>query len=123
MIQQFARPQTRSTAGEVSRRVSLQSLGAAGLAAISGQVAAEAKKKKKKKKKSVEKIDETCQADLASCTSRAITCASQVEVCTIFVTAACGPGPECDGIRACCELFKNCDPVGFLACLENAGAS
>jgi hypothetical protein len=106
-------------------------LGAAGLAAISSQATAEAKKKNKNKKRKKrnkspepsEQIDEGCQADLAACTSRAITCASQVEVCTIFVTAACGPGPECDGIRTCCQLLENCDPVGFLACLENAGAS
>lgn len=95
----------QKTARGISRRASILTLGATGLAAaLSAPISADAKKKKCKKKDK-------------KCPSLEEICAPQVEDCVSIVTAACGTGPDCDRLLDCCEVFETCDVGAFVLCL------
>jgi hypothetical protein len=81
-----------------TRRASLATLSAAGLAALVGPFAADAKSANKKAKKK---------------------CKSQVAQCTAFITADCSdnPNPECLAVLPCCDSLGTCDVNTFFACL------
>jgi len=90
---------TRHAAGAVSRRASLVTLSAAGLAAgFAGSRTAGAKKSSSKKAKKK--------------------CKKQVGQCTTYVTAACaGQEPSCLDLLACCTPLGSCNVTGFFTCL------
>jgi hypothetical protein len=83
----------------LTRRASLASLGAAGVAALALPLAADAKNKTKKKAKKK--------------------CKSQIEPCVTILTEAEGScDPDCVAqITACCQFAGNCDFNGWLTCL------
>ena len=102
---------TRHAAGGVSRRGSLITLGAAGLAAaLSAPFAVEAKKKHGRKKKRQQSPPPPDR------------CTPQVEPCTAFMTSVCGGAAACPNQIACCSHFGSCDSSGFFACLILAQA-
>ena len=87
----------------LTRRASIVTLGAAGLAAtLGGSFTADAKKKggKNKKKK--------------TCTNP---CPAQVASCTTALTNICAGDPGCQDSIACCSSLGTCDVSGFLACV------
>jgi hypothetical protein len=100
---------TRRTAGGISRRSSLLSLGGAALAAtlVTGDVTA-AKKKKKSGDKCKEKETKRCNKDAASCKDT--------------VQPLCDPADPatCLILQNCCE---ECSANGFLECLILASAA
>lgn len=103
---------TRETARGVSRRASLMSLSAAGLAAIlAAPFAAEAKKggRKKKKNQGTPVPKQQCP-DL---------CTPQVAPCTASFTAICGADPSCTRLIQCCDFLGTCDANGFFACVND----
>lgn len=92
----------------ISRRASLATIGATGIAAAAAApFAADAKNKNKKKCKKKEK----------TCPSLEEICAPQVEDCKTMVAAVCGTDPACDHLVDCCEVFETCDVGAFVACL------
>lgn len=94
------------TARGITRRASLATLGATGLAAaVAGPLSADAKNKKKckKRKKKCQSLEEIC--------------APQVEECKTIVAIACGTDPGCDHLLDCCDVFETCDAGAFVACL------
>jgi hypothetical protein len=103
---------SRQTAGGISRRTSLMSLGAAGLmAALAGpltadaaQVSADKKRRKKKNKKSAP----LPPPDL---------CAPQVGACTQFINSVCSGAADCLDSLQCCSHLGTCDAGGFFSCL------
>jgi hypothetical protein len=85
----------------LTRRASLVSAGATGLAALATPMLAEGKKKKKTKKGDVNKL-----------------CKQQVGECTDFLLPLCMGDPQClVQVPICCEEFATCDSAGFLNCL------
>ncbi len=119
---------TRRAAKQVSRRTSLAALSAAGLAALTAPLPADAKKKNndndcKKDKKQCNQDLVACSAQAAECTAQAAQCAAQVEQCTTVLTAQCGGDPDCQDSVACCSVLANCDFNAFFACLIATGAS
>lgn len=101
----------RHAAGRISRRTSLGTLGATGLAALgalSGAFSATARKKGKKKRGGAnvaKKADQKCE---------------QQEVqCLDFFKATCAADQECaiDAIL-CCRVIGECDVIGFLLCID-----
>lgn len=113
---------TRRGAAGISRRTSLLTLGALGLATLAHPApsdAAKNTKKRKRRKKSAAREQEitTCQEALAECSSGAARCADQVGPCSTFLTASCAGKPNCIGQAACCPLLERCDVEGFLGCL------
>ena len=98
----------RQTTGGISRRTSLMSLGAAGLAALVGpltagaaQVSADKKGRRKKKTKTQPPPD---------------LCAPQVEECTALVTNLCGGEADCQDSIDCCSFLGTCRASAFIAC-------
>src|SRR4051794_4698237 len=81
----------------LSRRASLATLGAAGLAALAQPVATEAKKKKKAKNP----------------------CAKQTQQCIDVATPTCSGDPDCEAaVEQCCQIAGVCEPLNFLVCFE-----
>ena len=101
---------SRQTAGGISRRTSLLSLGAAGLMAAlaspftadAAQVSADKKGHKKKKKTKTQPPPDLC--------------APQVEECTALLTNLCGGLAECQDSIACCSFLGTCRASAFIAC-------
>jgi hypothetical protein len=87
----------------LSRRASLATLGAIGLAAMAAPRNADARKKKK------------CKRD--SCPSLEETCAPLVEECIDTVAAICPPYTDCSRLSNCCEDFETCSVGAFVRCL------
>lgn len=94
---------SRRAAAVTSRRASLRTLGAAGLAATlaGGAMAAEAKSGKNKSNKK---------------------CKKQKKQCTQAVTSYCnqqnGLGPACEeDLKPCCTSFKKCKANAGLTCM------
>jgi hypothetical protein len=85
----------------LTRRASLATLGAAGLAGLTMPMTSEAKKKKKKGDPN--KL-----------------CKKQVGDCTAFLTALCGGNPDCQDSIDCCSSFATCNTSAVLACLVTA---
>jgi hypothetical protein len=91
------------TAHGISRRASILTLGAAGVAAaLSAPSIADAKKKKCKKN---------------TCPSLEEICAPLVEECTDTVAAICPPNTDCSRLSNCCEDFETCNVGAFVRCL------
>jgi hypothetical protein len=111
---------SRRAAAAITRRTSLMTMGAAGLAALSRATTGDAKKNKKGKKAD-KKAKKECQAELAACTTEATRCAAQVEQCTAVFAAVCGGDPACDDQIACCSKLASCDVNAFFACLVVSG--
>ena len=88
----------------LTRRASLVTLGAAGLAALVAPIAADAKKKRSKKGD----VNKRCK--------------QQVAAWTAFVPALCGDGPNCDALIACGAQLAVCDFTGFLVCINSGQA-
>jgi hypothetical protein len=84
----------------LTRRASLLTLGAAGLAGVAVPMVGLAKKKKKKKKGDVNKF-----------------CKQQVSDCQTFVTVQCAGNPDCLDALPCCDPLATCDFGGWLNCL------
>ncbi len=102
---------------ELSRRASLLTLRTAGLATLASPIVAEAKKKERKNK-STNKATKKCKKDLAECSAQELHCSRQVDECIPVVTAACGGGPGCQTVIACCQFLGDCDVTSFLDCLD-----
>jgi hypothetical protein len=103
---------TRQAAEGISRRSSLMSLTAAGLAALlAAPFAAEAKQGSKKKKK-----NRGAPAPVQQCPDL---CAPQVVSCTASFTAQCGTDPSCLALIQCCDFLGTCDATGFFACANS----
>jgi hypothetical protein len=109
---------TRNAAGGVSRRRTLLTLGAAGLAALVGPFAANAKKGKKKKKKNSNTND--VPAPLECPPPPVNRCPAQADSCTTILGSQCGGDPSCTDTVACCSLLETCDASSFWACLATA---
>ena len=110
----------RSAAGEASRRGSLMTLAAAGLAAVlASSSTAEAKNKGGKKKKK----QRPAPPSPASPPPPPDRCAPQVEECSTVVTSLCNGNAQCLDAPACCSFLSTCNASGFLSCflaaLEN----
>jgi hypothetical protein len=86
-----------ATFDALSRRASLVTLGAAGLAALADPVVADAKNTAKKKARKK--------------------CQQQVGQCTAFLAEQCDGDPSCLAVTACCPSLGNCDVAAFFACL------
>jgi hypothetical protein len=122
---------TRRAATVVSRRVSLLTLGSAGLVALAGPITAEAKKNgknkkknsNKKKRKSAGNVTSQCQQDLEDCSAQATLCAGQVGPCAATLSNTCDDDdPACpEQATACCQYLATCDVTAFFACLVAAG--
>ena len=102
----------RYAAGGTSRRGSMMTLGAAGLAAIfASSFSTEAKNKGSKKKKKQRQVPPPPASpplpDL---------CAPQVEECSTVVTSLCNGDPKCVDAPACCSFLGTCNASGFLSC-------
>src|SRR3954447_7264244 len=104
---------TRHAATGISRRTTLITLGAAGLAALVGPFAVEAKKggKKKNKKKNNAAAPLECPPPTVD------RCPAQVNSCKTILGAQCGGNPVCADEIPCCDLLTTCDASGFWACL------
>lgn len=101
----------RFAAGGTSRRGSMMTLGAAGLAAIfAGSFTSEAKNKGGKKKK-----QRPAPPPPASPPPPDL-CAPQVEECSAVVTSLCNGDPKCVDAPACCSFLGTCNASGFLSC-------
>jgi hypothetical protein len=87
----------------LSRRVSLVTVGAAGLAAFGSPLAAGAGKNKKKKKGDVNKL---CKKQVAQCDSH------YAKLCRNYQ-------PCLAASRACCALLGTCNFYGTNACAAN----
>lgn len=107
---------TRAATRGVSRRQSVMTLGAAGLAALLAvPFAAEAKKGGKKKHKGnkqpqVRPAPQECPplpVDL---------CPGEVQPCIDNLTAGCDGSAECLAAIPCCSHFETCDVGGFFTC-------
>jgi hypothetical protein len=87
----------------LTRRASLTTLGAGGMAALARPFAAEARKTHKHKKK----------GDVNTL------CKTQVEPCiAVFTEALPDPTPEDQGrIQRCCPFLGNCDVMSHIACM------
>jgi len=103
-------------ARQIGRRRTLQSLGGAVVALVSGFALADAKggknnngqKNRKKKQKLQRRID---QESLALC-------AGQVSECVTLLTASCGDNAECQALgQTCCQELADCDFPGLLTCI------
>jgi hypothetical protein len=108
----------RHAAGGVSRRTTLMTLGAAGLAALVGPFAADAKKGGKKKRKN--KSTNIAPAPLECPPAPVNRCPAQADSCTTIFGAQCGGDPSCTATVACCSLLETCDASSFWACLATA---
>ena len=107
----------RHAAAGDSRRRTLMSLGAAGLAAVlGGSLTTEAKRKggKKRKKQSPP------PPQTSSPPPPPDRCAPQVEECTTVVTNLCNGQPTCLDAPACCSFLATCNASGFLSCFLSA---
>jgi hypothetical protein len=103
----------RRAAGQISRRGSLMTLGAAALTGLASPLAAWAKKSKSGKK-----AKRQCQQQLTDCNTQASQCADQEQQCTTFLEINCPSNlPGCLAQAACCASLRNCDISGFLTCL------
>jgi hypothetical protein len=115
----------RRAAAAITRRTSLTTMGAAGLAALSRAATVDAKKNDKKnnkrEKKADKKVKKECQAELAQCTTEATQCAAQVEQCTGVFNTVCRGDPACADQIACCSKLASCDVNAFFACLVVSG--
>jgi hypothetical protein len=100
----------------VSRRASLETRAAAGMAAPTAPVTADANNNKKKRRR-CKKDKKACRNDLADCTAVGAQCAPQVATCTNLLTALCAGEPACLDSVACCSFLDSCDTNAFLACL------
>jgi hypothetical protein len=88
----------------ISRRASILTLGATGIAtALSAPSIADAKKKMKCKKDTCSGFEEIC--------------APLVEECIDTVAAICPPNTDCSRLSNCCEDFETCDVGAFVRCL------
>lgn len=91
----------------MTRRASLLTLGAAGLATLGSlwrPLAAGARKRNgKKAKKENKKFDQRCK--------------KQVGPCESVLTANCNGDPGCLRGVPCCSFFGKCDGVGFVTCV------
>lgn len=91
----------------LTRRASLLSLGAVGLAAaLASPFTADAKKKGGKNKNKKKKCPDC--PDL---------CTPQVAQCTTAITTLCAGEPTCLDSALCCPTLASCDFSGFFACL------
>lgn len=88
----------------LTRRASLVTLGAAGLAALADPLTTAASKKKRKKGD----VNKRCQ--------------QQVAAWTAFVPSICADGPNCEPLIACGVPLAVCDFTGFLVCLSSPQA-
>jgi hypothetical protein len=112
----------RNAANGVSRRTTLMTLGAAGLAALIGPFAAEAKKGGKKNKKK-NNVPPALPAPLECPPPTVDLCPAQVNSCKAILGAQCGGSPNCTDEIPCCDLLATCDASGFWACLLTASRS
>jgi hypothetical protein len=109
---------------QIGRRRTLQSLGGAAVAAVSGIALAEAKggksnkQKNKQRKKKREKLQQRIdQESLALC-------AGQVAECIPLITAGCDGSAECLALgQTCCQELADCDFEGLLACFAQQSNS
>jgi hypothetical protein len=90
----------------LSRRASLATLGAAGVAVLAMPTLADAKKKKKGKKKG--DVNKRCKA--------------QAETWVTFVETECGTGPECQEFIACGVPLRTCNFSAYFDCYLAATA-
>ena len=101
-------------ARQIGRRRTLQSLGGAALATVSGFALASGKSNKKKNKqqqKKREKLQQRIDRE-----SLAL-CAGQVAECVPLITATCGDDAECLATgQTCCQELADCDFTGLIAC-------
>jgi hypothetical protein len=105
---------TQNVAGRVSRRASLATLSAAGLAAIlAAPFTVEAKKGGKKKKKKQNPVSPPPVA-----TPAPDLCAGQAEECSALLSNICGGNPECQDSIDCCSFLGTCDVGSFVVCLN-----
>ena len=109
---------TRRAARGVSRRTTLMTLGAAGLAALVGPFAVDAKKKGGKKKKN-QNIP-IAPAPLECPPPPVNRCPAQAASCTAILGTQCGGDPTCADTVACCSLLETCDASSFWACAVSA---
>jgi hypothetical protein len=85
----------------LTRRASLVTLGAAGLATLAGSLTGYAKNNRTNTNRKAKKK-----------------CKRQAGQCTSVVTEACEGDPDClERLLACCEPTGRCAIVGFLDCL------
>ena len=105
---------TRQAVGGFSRRTTLMTLGAAGLAALVGPFAANAKKGKKKKKNQNTTV---VPAPLECPPAPVNRCPAQAESCTAILAGQCGGDPSCTDQGACCSFLETCDASSYWACL------
>lgn len=88
---------TQRAAHGVSRRVSLLSLGAAGLAGVFAGISADTAKAKHKKSP----------------------CKKQTDQCVSVFTPGCNGKPDCLAtLDRCCPIIGRCDFNGFFDCVE-----
>jgi hypothetical protein len=86
----------------LTRRASLTTLSAAGVAALAAPRAGVTKKKRKKKKFDVNKL-----------------CKQQVDQCATAAAVDCAGDPECiAATNLCCQELASCDFAGLFTCLE-----
>ena len=107
---------TRKAAAGISRRRSLATLSAAGLAAtLAAPFAVEAKKggKKKKKKKQSPASPPPVAPPPAPAPDL---CAAQVEECRALLTNICNGNPDCQDSIDCCSFFATCEAGAFVTC-------
>jgi hypothetical protein len=91
----------RHAAGRVSRRASLMTVGAAGVATLVRPLSSEAKKKGKSAGK---KAKQKCQ--------------KQTGQCTTFLNPICAGDPTCLAkAQECCGFAGSCDVNGFFDCV------
>jgi len=107
---------TRQAVGGFSRRTTLMTLGAAGLAALVGPFAANAKKGKKKKKNQNTTVV-PAPAPLECPPAPVNRCPAQAESCTAILAGQCGGDPSCTDQGACCSFLETCDASSYWACL------
>jgi hypothetical protein len=106
---------SRHAASGISRRATLATLGAAGLATLAGPFAVDAKKKGGKNKKK-HKNTTIVPAPLECPPALVDRCPAQVETCEILVGRFCAGDPNCQTRVACCSLLETCDATGFFTC-------
>ena len=110
----------RRAADELSRRASLVALAMAGVATLVSPVVDAKHKKKKKPNMSDKKTTKACKKELAECSAQERQCRRQVDECIPVVTAACGGGPRCQRVIACCQFLRNCNVTAFLDCVDTS---
>lgn len=94
----------------LTRRASLLTLGAVGLASLAPTNAIHAKKKRRKKKRKNGDIFKFCK--------------KQVGQCLDFFLPSCEDDLICQAtVETCCPEVGQCDFTGFILCLDDAQAT